>query len=127
MTDIRSWGTTLLRVVVGTVFVAHGGQKLFMGFHNVAGFLNQLNIPFPTICSILLTVAELFGGLAMIAGVLTRYVAVVLAFDMAVAIVTFHMHNGFFMPDGIEYPLVLLAANLFFVIAGGGAAELVRS
>lgn len=127
MTDIRSWGTTLLRVVVGAVFVAHGGQKLYMGFHNVAGFLYQLGIPFPAVSSILLTLAELFGGLAMIAGVLTRYVAVILAFDMAVAIVTFHMHNGFFMPDGIEYPMVLLAANLHFVIAGGGALELMRS
>jgi len=125
--ELRSWGTTLLRVVVGGVFVAHGVQKLFMGFQNVAGFLNQLGIPYPTVCAILLTVAEFFGGMAMVFGVLTRYVAVILAFDMAVAIITFHIHNGFFMPDGMEYPIVLLAANLSFVLSGGGAVELMRS
>jgi len=125
--DLRSWGITVLRVVVGAVFVAHGVQKLFMGFHNVAGFLYQLGIPYPNIAAVILTVAEFFGGIAMILGLFTRYIAVALAFDMAVAIVTFHIHNGFFMPDGIEYPMVLLAANLTLIFAGGGALELMRS
>ena len=125
--ELRSWGTTLLRIVVGVVFVMHGGQKLFMGFHEVAGFLNQFGIPYPNVAAIVLTVAEFFGGIAMVLGLLTRYIAVVLAFDMAVAIIVFHVHNGFFMPDGIEYPMVLLAANLSFIFSGGGAFELVRS
>ncbi|MBZ5572394.1 MAG: DoxX family protein [Acidobacteriia bacterium] len=123
---IRSWGTTLLRVTVGTVFVAHGVSKLFMGFTNVTDFLTPLGIPYPTIAAVVLTLVELLGGLAMILGVLTRYVAIMLAFDMAVAIMTVHMRNGFFMPNGLEYPMVLLAANLNFVLAGGGAAELWR-
>jgi len=33
-------GLAILRVVVGIVFLMHGGQKLFIfGFHNVAGFM----------------------------------------------------------------------------------------
>ena len=123
---LHSWGTTLLRVVVGSVFVAHGVAKLFMGFTNVTDYLTPLGIPYPTIAAVVLTLAELLGGLAMILGVLTRYVAVMLAFDMAVAIMTVHWPNGFFMPNGVEYPVVLLAANLNFVLSGGGAAELLR-
>jgi putative oxidoreductase len=123
---LRSWGITLLRVTVGAVFVAHGGQKFFQGFENVAEFLNGLGIPQPTAAAILLTAVEFFGGLAMILGILTRYVAIMLAFDMAVAIVMYHWRNGFFMPNGIEYPIVMLVANLTLILAGGGEAELYR-
>lgn len=125
--DLRAWATALLRVVVGIVFVMHGGQKLFMGFSQVGGFLSQLGIPYAEISAIVLTVAEMFGGIAMVLGILTRYVAIVLAFDMAVAIITYHIHNGFFMPNGVEFPMVLLAANLNFVLGGGGALELMHS
>jgi len=125
--DLRAWATTLLRVVVGVVFVMHGGQKLFMGFSEVGNYLSQLGIPYPEVSAIVLTVAEFLGGIAMVLGILTRYVAIVLAFDMAVAIITFHVHNGFFMPNGVEYPMVLLTANLTFILTGGGALELVHS
>jgi putative oxidoreductase len=126
-TDLmRSWGITLLRVTVGVVFVAHGGQKFFMGFQQVAEFLAGAGIPQATGAAILLTAVEFFGGLAMILGILTRYIAIMLAFDMSVAIITVHWHNGFFMPNGIEYPMVLLVANLTLILAGGGEIEMFR-
>jgi putative oxidoreductase len=123
---LRSWGLTLLRVTIGVVFVAHGGQKFFQGFRDVGEFLGGLGIPQPTAAAILLTGVEFLGGLAMIIGILTRYVAVALAFDMAVAIVMYHWRNGFFGPNGIEFPMVLLVANLTLILAGGGEAELYR-
>jgi len=113
-------------VVVGAVFVAHGVQKLFMGFTNLGDYLMSVGIPYPTIAAVVLTLAELLGGIAMILGVLTRYVAVMLAFDMTVAIITVHWKNGFFMPNGFEYAMVLLAANIFLVLSGGGAVELYK-
>ena len=101
---LRSWGTTLLRVTVGAGFVAHGVAKLFMGFTNVADYLDSLGIPYFTIAAVVLTLVELLGGIAMILGVLTRCVAVMLAFDMAVALITVHAKNGFFMPNGSSFP-----------------------
>jgi len=124
--DLRAWGTTLLRVVIGVVFFMHGGQKLFMGFHNVAGFFGSLGIPFPTTSAIVVTAAELLGGGALVLGVCTRYVAAILAIDIGVALVTYHLKNGFFAP-GVEFPMVLLAANLSLVLSGGGALALFRS
>ena len=40
---------------------------------------------------------------------------------MAVAIVTVHLPNGFFLPNGIEFALALLAANLALLVGGPGA------
>src|SRR5258708_27025011 len=94
--DMRSWGITLLRVVVGVVFLMHGGQKFFMGFHNVAGFLASLRIPAPQAAAIALTLLEFFGGIALVLGLFTRFVAFLLAFDMAVSRVLRRFKHLFF-------------------------------
>lgn len=118
---LQSWGRALLRVVVGVIFAMHGGQKLFMGFHNVAGFLASLGIPLPTLAAIVLTAVEFIGGIALILGLLTRYAAALLSIDMLVALITYHVKNGFFMPNGVEFPLLLLVANINLMLGGAGA------
>lgn len=118
---LRSCGLTLLRVVVGVIFVMHGWQKLSWGFHNVAGFLGSLGIPLPTLAAVLLTLVEFVGGIALILGVLTRYFAALLSIDMLVALVVVHIKNGFFAPKGVEFPLLLLASNLNLMLSGTGA------
>jgi putative oxidoreductase len=119
---LQSCGLAALRVVVGVIFLMHGGQKLFMGFHNVAGFLGSLGIPSPTLAAIGLTAVEFVGGIALILGLLTRYAAALLSIDMLVAIIAVHAKNGFFTSKGgMEFPLLLLVANLNLVLAGAGA------
>jgi len=118
----KSWGIALLRVVVGVTFLMHGGQKLFMGFHNVAGFLGSLGIPLPTLAAIVLTLVEFVGGIALILGLLTRYVAALLTVDMVVALIRVHAKNGFFASTGgVEFPLLLLVSNINLMLAGAGA------
>ena len=118
---LRSWGLALLRLVVGVIFVMHGWQKLSMGFQNVAGFLGSVGIPLPTIAAVLLTLVEFVGGIALIFGVLTRYVAALLSIDTMVALITVHIKGGFFAAKGVEFPLLLLVANLNLILAGAGA------
>ena len=119
---LQSCGLAALRIVVGVIFLMHGGQKFGMGFHNVAGFLGSLGIPLPTLAAIVLTLAESFGGIALILGLLTRYAAALLAIDILVALITFHIKNGFFAQSGgVEFPLLLLVANINLVLAGAGA------
>lgn len=118
---LRSWGIALLRVTVGVIFLMHGGQKLFMGFHNVAGFLGSLGIPWPNLAAIVLTAVEFLGGIALILGLLTRCATTLLAIDMLVALLTYHVKNGFFLPKGVEFPMLLLVANINLMLAGAGA------
>ena len=122
--DLSSWGLALLRVVVGVIFVMHGWQKLSMGFHNVGQFLGSLGIPLPTLAAVVLTIVEFLAGIALIIGVVTRYAAALLAVDMLVALITFHVKNGFFAPNGVEFPLLLLVANITLILSGAGALAL---
>jgi putative oxidoreductase len=120
----QGWGITVLRLVVGIVFLMHGGQKLFVwGFGGVAAFLGRLGIPAPGLAAPIVTLVEFLGGLALVLGLYTRYAAALLAVDMLVAIVTYHLPHGFFAPKGVEYPLTLLAANLALVLLGPGEAS----
>jgi putative oxidoreductase len=123
-TPLQRWGITAIRVVVGIVFLMHGGQKLFVwGFSGVAAFLVQLGIPAPMLASIIVTLVEFLGGLAIFVGLFTRWVAILLAIDMATAILTVHLPNGFFLPEGFEYPLTLLAASVALALLGSGEAS----
>src|SRR5262252_9602129 len=110
-TDLKARGIALLRIAVGGVFVAHGAQKLFVfGIPGLAGLMGQLGIPFPTLSAVAVTAAEFLGGLALLAGFFTRWAALPIAFSMAVAAATVHLKAGFFLPNGAEYVLALLAA-----------------
>lgn len=120
-------GVLMLRLALGTVFVMHGWQKLaVMGHAGVAGFLTQLGVPFPGVSAALLIAVELGGGLALLAGAFTRVAGLLIAAAMLVAVVTVHLPNGYFLPNGYEFTLTLLLANLSVAMTGAGAYSVDR-
>ncbi len=119
---IQAWGVAILRVVVGIVFLVHGAQKLFViGVPGVAAFLGDLGIPFPTLSATTVSGVEFLGGLALVLGLFARWAAGLLAINMAVALLTVHLKGGFFVPEGFEFVLTLLAACLALACLGSGA------
>lgn len=121
----NAWGTTLLRLTVGGIFAAHGAQKLFqMTPAGVAGFFGQIGIPFPELNAYFVIALELIGGIAMITGLGTRILGALFTVVMAVSIVTVHGPNGFFLPNGYEFVLLVLVASATLVIQGAGAFAL---
>jgi putative oxidoreductase len=119
------YGITLLRVIVGLVFVMHGGQKLFvMGIDGVAGFFGQIGIPFAYASAVLVTAVELLGGALLVAGLFTRFVTPLIAATMVGAIATVHGSKGFFLPEGYEFALMLLVSSAALFLTGSGALAL---
>ena len=122
---MRSWGLTILRVAVGIVFLAHGWQKVFtFGIHGVQGMLAHMGFPYPAFFAPVSMGVEFLGGIALILGLLTLWAAILLAINMAVAIMKVHLPHGFFLPGGYEFAFTLFAANVALALAGPGAAAL---
>jgi putative oxidoreductase len=125
--ELKDWGIAVLRVVIGFTFLMHGWQKLFeMGLSGVTGMFGQMGAPLPELTGPLVSVLELVGGAALLVGLGTRWVAVLLAIDMLSAIAIAHLPFGFFAPMGFELPLVLLGGALALALAGPGAFALDR-
>ncbi len=78
------------------------------------------------VAGVVVTLIELLGGLALLLGLFTRWIAIPLAIDMLVAILAVHLRGGFFLPDGYEFALTLLAANVALALMGSGEASVDR-
>lgn len=123
---------TLLRLVLGVVFFAHGAQKALgwfggYGFSGTMGFFTQqMHIPAPF--AFLAIAAEFLGSIGLLLGLLGRVAAFGIACNMVVAICMIHRHIGFFANwsgqqkgEGYEYHLLAIAIALSIMIKGSGA------
>ena len=107
---------SLLRVVVGFLFVIHGTQKLFSFPAPAPGGPFDVTTMFGAAGLI-----ELIGGALIIAGLFTRAVAFVLAGEMAVAYFQMHAPKGFWpILNGGELAVLYCFTFLFMAAAGGG-------
>ncbi len=137
MATDNDFATTILRVVLGLVFFAHGAQKMLgwfggYGFTGSMGFFTNV-MHIPALFAFLAIAAEFFGGLGLILGFLTRIAALGIFTDMIVAVAMVHHQFGLFMNwtgtqkgEGYEYHLLVLAITAFLMIRGAGAVSVDR-
>jgi putative oxidoreductase len=134
----NDWILTLIRVVFGIVFFAHGAQKA-LGWFGGLGYSAHVQIfthvmHIPWIFANLAIAAEFLGGLGLILGALTRVAAFGISVEMIVAVLMVHINNGFFMNwagqkkgEGFEYHLLALAIAVLLMVRGGGAFSVDRA
>lgn len=129
---------TIARLALGVMIVPHGMQKLFgvFGGYGFTGtmqfFTGTLGIPW--VLGLLAIVAEFFGGLGLISGLLGRLAALGVGSVMLVAALTSHVRNGFFMNwfgaqmgEGIEFFILAIALALVVLVRGSGAWSVDRA
>jgi putative oxidoreductase len=128
------WALFPLRLVVGYGFVAHGLAKWGRGPAGFGKLLHQIGVPFPVPTAWAVTLLEVFGGLALLAGLFVALASVPLLCSMLVAMVTIHWRYGFsainttgltpsgptFGPPGYEVNLLYMGALFALIVAGAG-------
>jgi putative oxidoreductase len=129
-----------LRLIVGYGFMEHGYAKLARGPESFAAILDALGMPAPDLLSWATILVELFGGLAVLLGLLIPLASVPMIAVLLVAIVTVHLPYGFssiklqsvtaagahFGQPGYETDLLYIAALAALVLGGSGPFALDR-
>jgi putative oxidoreductase len=128
MIDTRTapYAAFLLRLVLGVLFLAHAGLKIFVFTPDgTAQFFGSLGLP-PALAYV--TIAwELVGAVALILGAWSRIAAVALIPILLGAIATVHGPAGFFFTNahgGWEYPAFWIAGLIVLALTGDGAFAL---
>lgn len=130
MIDIRTapYAALLLRLTLGIMFVAHGLMKVLVFTPaGTVGFFASLGIP--AAFAWLTMAAELGGGLLLLLGVQTRWIAL-LQLPVLLGAWVVHSGNGwgFSNPNGgWEYPAFLALAQIVLILLGDGKFALYPS
>jgi putative oxidoreductase len=128
--DATDLGLLVLRLVVGLTFAAHGAQKAFGSFDGIGwagwqGIMERLGFRPPLLFAAVSTGAELVGGLALAAGLLTPLAATIILGQSIVIIAKSHWANGFWnRANGFEFPLALLGGTVAIGLIGPGAISI---
>jgi putative oxidoreductase len=120
--SIGPFAYTLVRVVVGTMFVMHVLGKFKVGAAAVAANAMAKNGLEPALA---FAYAALFlesvGGVCIIIGLFTRFFAAALAIEMLIALFAVHWAKGYAAGGGgYEYVLLIGAVMFAIAIRGGG-------
>jgi putative oxidoreductase len=140
---VRSWNDAFsrrgallpLRLIVGIGFIAHGVAKWSRGPENFGKLLSYLGVPLPGATAWVVTLLEVFGGLAILIGAFVAIVSIPLIVSTLVAMFTVQLRYGFssvnttgltasgptFGPPGYEINLLYIAALLALMLAGASA------
>jgi putative oxidoreductase len=132
--QLRRWVPVPLRIILGVGFMVHGWAKLSRGPAAFAELLNQAHVPLPLANAWLVTVLEIFGGLALLMGAFVAIVSVPLILSMLGAMFTVNIKYGFsavntigltaegpkFGPPGYEINLLYIAGLVVLILGGAG-------
>jgi putative oxidoreductase len=125
MTTNSDYAALALRVSSGALFIAHGLLKVFVfTLPGTVGFFESLGLP--GFLAYLTVAAELAGGLALILGVATRAVSLVLI-PVLLGAAWAHSGNGWTFSNeggGWEFPLFWAIAQGAIALLGSGAHAL---
>ncbi|MER6808193.1 DoxX family protein [Spirillospora sp. NPDC000708] len=122
----------VLRISVGGTLIAHGWNHAFGGgkIEGTAGWFESMGLRPGRLHALMATGTELGAGLLLILGLLTPFAAAGAVGTMAVALITAHLRNGFFIfrpGQGYEYVIMIILVACGLGALGGGTVSLDRA
>jgi putative oxidoreductase len=119
-------------MILGVGFMVHGWAKWTRGPAAFAALLNQVGVPLPLANAWLVTLLEMFGGVALLLGAFVTIVSIPLIFSMLGAMLTVNIRYGFsavktigltpegpqFGPPGYEINLLYIAGLMALILGG---------
>jgi putative oxidoreductase len=124
--DLVPYAALLLRISLAIMFFAHAWLKIVV-FTPVGTFKYFQSLGVPGFFAYLTMAAEVGGGLLLLLGIETRWVALLLVPLMLGTIVLVHGKNGFFFTNkdgGWEYPAFWVGGLVVLALLGDGAAAI---
>jgi putative oxidoreductase len=112
---------TLVRVVVGIMFIMHVWGKFNAGPAAIATNFGKYGLPSPELFAYAAMFLESVGGVCLIVGLFTRFFAAALAIEMGIALWVAHLPKGYSAgAGGYEYVLLIGVVLLAIAMRGGG-------
>ena len=128
---LQPWGAALMRLVLGIAMLHSGYGKIIppnglhgsplAGMEHFSHYVAGLGLP--RWLGYVSALTEFVGGALLILGLLTRCVALLIAVNMGVALVTVNLHHGY---GASEYKLALIAMALMLLFFGAGSTAVDR-
>ena len=116
------YAALVLRLALGVMFVAHALLKVFVfTLPGTVAFFESVG--FPGVLAYLTVLAEIGGGLLLILGIWSRWVALALV-PLLLGALSVHLDNGWVFSaegGGWEYPAFLAVASVVQALLGDGA------
>ncbi len=130
----QRWVPVPIRMILGVGFIVHGWAKWSRGPAAFAELLKQAHVPLPLANAWLVTLLEIFGGLALLLGAFVTIVSVPLILSMLGAMFTVNINYDFsavktigltpdgpkFGPPGYEINLLYIAGLIALILGGAG-------
>jgi putative oxidoreductase len=128
------WVPIPIRMILAVGFMVHGWAKWSRGPAAFAELLKQAHVPLPLANAWLVTLLEIFGGLALLMGAFVTIASVPLILSMLGAMFTVNIKYGFsavntigltpdgpqFGPPGYEINLLYIAGLVALILGGAG-------
>ncbi|MDF2717384.1 MAG: oxidoreductase [Paenibacillus sp.] len=106
--NVGFYTNTALRLLLGITFIMHGKFKLEWGYGNLADWLHSQGFPLAELFAYALPWIELLGGILVVIGAGTRYIASLFGLILLLALLKVKLGSGFISSSATGYELDLL-------------------